>query len=231
MVLFPATDEFYLFVATEEDPSGSVLCPACAGELMARGKLSPPKPASVGAIESYAKETLSGKFVNLANPQADQLDMSDIASALGNICRFNGHTRRFYSVAEHSVHVARLLPDRRVALFGLLHDASEAYLGDVNPALKRLLPQYITLEEKFQDAICSKFARGVPSVFERRMIKLSDVHMLASEAADIMPSKGRGWRILDEVRDLAPVKLQYWSPPEATSMFMKTFITLGGVAR
>jgi len=75
-------------------------------------------------------ETVSGKKFHFLDPQDDEIDIEDIAYALANLCRFNGHCDRFYSVAEHSVFVSSLLP-KELQLAGLLHDASEAYLPDV----------------------------------------------------------------------------------------------------
>ncbi|MBA4032914.1 MAG: phosphohydrolase, partial [Planctomyces sp.] len=74
--------------------------------------------------------TISGRRVDLNPPKAEQIDLYDIAHALSQICRFNGHTMRHYSVAEHQVLVARLLPPP-LQLAGLFHDSPEAYLGDV----------------------------------------------------------------------------------------------------
>ena len=79
--------------------------------------------------------TYSGRWFDPLNPDPELIDIRDIAHALSNICRFTGHVSRFYSVAEHSCHVSDMLP-LRDALWGLLHDASEAYLGDVARPLK-----------------------------------------------------------------------------------------------
>lgn len=90
----------------------------------------------VGAIE-----TASGKEFNILHPEPQMFDLDDIARSLSHICRYNGHLPYFYSVAEHSVRVAWMLRHQgeslEVQLTGLLHDAAEAYVGDMVRPLKR----------------------------------------------------------------------------------------------
>ena len=85
-------------------------------------------------------QPVSGRWVNPFDPDPEQLDAGDIACALGNLCRFGGHSRVFYSVAQHSVIVSRLVEDRRGdvedVFAAFMHDASEAYLGDMPHRLK-----------------------------------------------------------------------------------------------
>lgn len=74
--------------------------------------------------------TFSGKWIYPLDPRLDEIDLGDIAHALSNLCRFTGHCQ-FYSVAEHSCYVAATVTDPRLRLPALLHDAAEAYLGDI----------------------------------------------------------------------------------------------------
>src|SRR5579872_2947230 len=83
-------------------------------------------------------QTASGLEFPLFEPRLDAINIEDIAHGLSMICRFTGQCARFYSVAEHSVHVSHLVP-REDAAWGLLHDAAEAYLGDVASPLKKHL--------------------------------------------------------------------------------------------
>jgi len=83
-------------------------------------------------------QTISGRKFPLAEPDPNQIDIEDIAHALSMLCRFNGHCTQFYSVAEHSMHVSHEISND-LALAGLLHDAAEAYLGDVPSPLKKEL--------------------------------------------------------------------------------------------
>ena len=107
--------------------------------------------------------TASGRDVCIDRPSPDSIDIADIAHALSNICHWNGHTSRFFSVAEHSCLVALEVARRGGdALYGLLHDATEAYLGDVIRPLKRLLPEYRDIEGRFYtEAIAPAF--GLPT--------------------------------------------------------------------
>ena len=129
--------------------------------------------------DSIPLRTASGKMVDVAHLRPEDVDIHDIASALSRICRFNGHLRAdvgHYSVAQHSVEVARLLrtwgwhPD--VQLYGLLHDAAEAYVGDVVTNLKRALVGYVELEAAVEDVILNKY---VPIFHE--VEGLEDIHV------------------------------------------------------
>src|SRR5918997_350860 len=89
-------------------------------------------------------QTVSGRWVNPFDPEPDQLDAGDIARALANQCRFGGHSRVFYSVAQHSVIVSELVEERggdvEDVFAALMHDATEAYLGDMPHPLKHRSP-------------------------------------------------------------------------------------------
>lgn len=101
--------------------------------------------------------TRSGLLVDLNNPTVDMICAEDIAHALGNICRFGGHTDVNYSVLEHSFLVAALAP-YHLFLEAILHDGTEAYLGDVIKPLKNILGSvYTDLESKFEDLIIEKY--------------------------------------------------------------------------
>lgn len=123
--------------------------------------------------------TVSGKRINLAAPTVDDIVITDIAHALGNICRFNGQIKHFYSVAQHSMYVADLCPPQ-YKLHGLLHDAAEAYLCDIPTPIKRVLGvAYRDLEERFLGVIGTKF--GVDLLNLPETVKLADRMMLVSE--------------------------------------------------
>lgn len=135
-------------------------------------------------------QTFTGKAIDLVNFTEDDVRLPDIAHALSMINRFTGHTRFPYSVAQHSVMVSRIVEERH-ALWGLLHDASEAYLGDVSTPLKMMLPSYRELEDHVQRTIATKFGLRWPMPHE---IKEADLRALMSEKRDLIPG-GHDWGI------------------------------------
>lgn len=100
-------------------------------------------------------QTYTGKLFTPYDPNPDDIDINDIAHSLSLINRFNGHTKIPYSVAEHSLWVSRHCKSNSVALLGLLHDASEAYLGDIARPLKTY--EYRAAERWLQECILRKF--------------------------------------------------------------------------
>lgn len=98
----------------------------------------------------------SGQLVDPMDLKVQDVRLDDIAWALSNICRYGGHCHRNYSVAEHTLVVASILPPRK-KIFGLLHDASEAYLGDIPTPLKRRMPEFRAAEERAARTIAEAF--------------------------------------------------------------------------
>jgi hypothetical protein len=150
--------------------------------------------------------TFSGRHVWPLNPRVEDIDIKDIAHALSNLCRFGGHTRKFYSVAEHSVYVSNHTK-KADALAGLLHDASEAYLVDLPRPIKTHMPSYRDAEERLQKVIADKFNLYWPfpaSVHE------ADNRILLSEMRDLMPQiylwPGAPKPYADKVLGLSPVR-------------------------
>lgn len=133
--------------------------------------------------------TSTGKWFDVFNPDPGDVDIRDICHALSLQCRFTGHTREFYSVAQHCVLVAANCPSED-ALYGLLHDASEAYLSDIARPIKKhpdFGPFYLEAEARVQDAIYTHFEldpNAVPS-----SVKDADDILLRTEARDLMPSE------------------------------------------
>jgi len=153
----------------------------------------------------------------------EELDVYDIAHALSNICRFNGHCREFYSVAQHSVLVSYHCENK---LEGLMHDAPEAYLGDVIAPLKRVLGDvYARHEASLAQAIQVHFGLEdwdhLPDVME------ADQAVLAAEVRDLMPPQCIEWV---PIRGVEPIRRQIipLPPLRAREAFLKRFGQLGG---
>ncbi|QMV19664.1 HD family hydrolase [Granulicella sp. 5B5] len=103
--------------------------------------------------------TWTGKLIDLASPRIEDIDIYDIAHALAYINRFTGHTRASYTVAEHSV-LCSACGAPEDALEKLMHDATEAYLGDVSSPLKSLLTEYQLLERRWMELVRQRFQLG-----------------------------------------------------------------------
>jgi 5'-deoxynucleotidase YfbR-like HD superfamily hydrolase len=101
-------------------------------------------------------QTFTGGEIWPIDPRPEEINIVDIAQALSQQCRYAGHTTRFYSVAEHSVYISREVP-AELALWGLLHDASEAYLVDIPRPLKPYMPVYKHWERELMQVIAAKF--------------------------------------------------------------------------
>lgn len=146
--------------------------------------------------------TFTGRYFNLESPLPGQVDIRDIAWALSNICRFGGHSLGFYSVAQHSVLVSRIVPPA-AARAGLLHDAVEAYFGDVVKPLKNLLPDYRRLEAQAEAVIMRKLGVDAELEIYHEEIKRADMIALATEKRDITAAAHHDWGGLDGVAPLA----------------------------
>lgn len=165
--------------------------------------------------------TFTGNRFYPLDPRIEQIDIEDIAHGLAFQCRFNGQTNEFYSVAQHSLLVASQVP-QELRLAALLHDAAEAYLGDMVKPLKVLMPDFSILENKVTDLIAEKFNVDFS---DYDLIKLADLTALATEKRDLMPHSDERWAYLDHVNAL-PAKIDPMSPSVAKKSFLATFHAL-----
>jgi uncharacterized protein len=154
------------------------------------------------------------------DPRPEEVKIEDIAHSLALLCRFNGHCNRFYSVAEHSVHASRLLPPE-YRLWGLLHDASEAYIADIPMPVKRNLPEYKEIESNLMQVITIHFGLPWPMPSE---VKHVDSMMLATEKVALMGKDPAPWHQMPEPTD--PQLIKGWMPDEAKKIFLEEFATL-----
>ncbi|WP_460097788.1 phosphohydrolase [Pseudomonas sp. S3_C01] len=154
--------------------------------------------------------TQTGNRFDLFGTDTDMIDPRDIAHSLAHLCRFNGHTREFYSVAQHSCLVADLVPAEH-KLAALLHDATEAYIGDMVRPLKQWMCAYRDVEAWIWDRICTRFSldQELPA-----SVTQADLIALATERRDLMPHDPATWDCLVGIEP-APERIRPWSPTEA----------------
>lgn len=140
-----------------------------------------------GSLIGSCMWTASGQLFDILAFDPAAIDLEDIAHGLSHICRFGGHVRSYYSVAQHSVLVSELC-DTADARIGLLHDATETYLGDVISPLKRQpgMETYRDIEAKMADAVAIRF--GLPSL-ETPSVELADRLAVFLEMRDLMVGK------------------------------------------
>jgi 5'-deoxynucleotidase YfbR-like HD superfamily hydrolase len=166
--------------------------------------------------------TNSGKRFDFTQPFDNTFDIHDIAHALAHINRFTGHTDQPYSVAQHSVYVSNIVPPR-YALAGLMHDAAEAYLGDVSAPLKALLPEYKRIEHEVEMALWVAFKIPVSDAIHP-CIKAADLRMLATEKRDLVTYDG-DWLALEGITPIED-RIMPWPPMYAEEMFLSRFLEL-----
>jgi hypothetical protein len=191
--------------------------------------LTDPFAAALYQVENGWIETFTGKAFHILDPKADEICIEDIAHALSLQCRYNGHTNRFYSVAEHSVALANYVfketGGKRLARTMLLHDAAEAYVGDLPRPIKHILPQFSILEDKIFAVIAEKF-----DIFAKlpEYIKGLDSRILVDERSCFMGKTTNEWG----TDKLCPLKvsLKGLSPEEAERAFLKRFYALSSLA-
>lgn len=193
-------------------------------------------PANDNAVDEVARssvegcrrgdwmQTYTGRAVYPMDLRREDICIVDIAHALSMQCRYNGHSLRFYSVAEHSVLIARWLRDRHgdaVALEGLLHDAAEAYLADVPRPVKPFLVGYKEAEATANLAIAERYGletNGCAAV--HHLVHDVDNRILQDERIQNMANSKKEWSITDVPLG---VTLQFWTPERAKAEFLSLF--------
>lgn len=164
-------------------------------------------------------QTYGGNQFWPLDPHPTEVCILDIAHSLSHQCRYNGHCERFYSVAEHCVWVSYHVPEEH-ALWGLLHDASEAYLCDIPRPLKPYLASYKEIEATVMKAVAMRF--HLPLV-EPPEVKEIDNRIVTDEKLQNMKKPPVEWYV-----NFKPIgqKLEFWTPEVAKAKFLNRFYQL-----
>lgn len=169
-------------------------------------------------------QTYTGRKFWPLDPRADEVDINDIAHALSMQCRYAGHCLHFYSVAEHSVLLSRWLAtqghDVDTCLWGLLHDAGEAYVLDMIRPLKGSMPEFRTIEQRVMTQVCQRFGLYPEQPV---VVKNADNRILVDEKRQNM-APGLVWGT-DTLVPLG-VSLHLWQPGQAEYQFLADFARL-----
>lgn len=176
-------------------------------------------------------QTYNGHAFYPKTGKVTSIDLEDVAHSLSNLCRFSGHCREFYSVAEHSVLVSRIAADlwptdKNTIWAALLHDATEAYVGDLTSPIKSLLPEFSNIENVVAEDIARKFKiEWDTSTLSK--VKIADMIALATEARLLFQKSARWPSLkgyfprLDLLEKKSPL-----SNSEARNLFLKEFSRL-----
>ena len=163
-------------------------------------------------------QTYGGTPFYPLDPNPDMIDITDIAHALSMTCRYNGHCLRFYSVAEHCVHLSHTV-DLENAKWALLHDALEAYIGDMVRPLKYEMPEFRAIEDNLELVIAGKFNLGWPMP---EQVKEHDTRIVVDEREQNMALSSLPWSLLEGYSPLG-VTLQCWSPEQAEAEYLSRY--------
>lgn len=167
-----------------------------------------------------AMQLYSGKPFYPEDPRVEDIDIQDIAQALSMTTRYGGHVTDFYSVAEHSVHMSNIVSEEN-AFIALMHDATEAYIGDLVRPIKYLFPEFQRLEDNIWFIIATKY--GLPIELPDE-VKNHDVKICFTERSQILNYTGEtDWGYEMESHDIS---IMNWTPEQAKAMFLNRFYDL-----
>lgn len=154
--------------------------------------------------------TYTGKVFDLAILDPESICIEDIAHALSLTARFGGHLEKLYSVAQHSFLTAAHVGSE-IKLAALLHDASEAYLGDMPSPFKKMMPDFKAHEDRVMKAIANKFGFDYPLH--------PDIKKVDRELLDLE---------FDSFHLKIEDRLQYWTPEESETHFLRMYYDITG---
>jgi len=167
-------------------------------------------------------QTFTGKRICPQALKVEDINIEDIAHSLSMTCRFNGHCNQYYSVAEHCVRLS-LMEDKSSPQWRLLHDASEAYIGDIITPVKSLLRTFSTLENTIHLVIAKRFGLDIKDY--NYAVMSADMKLLATEARDLMNADPiKDWKMKTSP---LPDKIIPWTIHGAKKKFLDRAIELG----
>lgn len=171
-------------------------------------------------------QTFSGEMFWPLDPKPEEVHIEDIAHALSLVCRYGGHAKFHYSVGQHSILASRMV-DEDFALQALLHDAAEAYIGDMIRPVKRYITDFQGIEDAILRAVGERF--GVELVDLPKEVKEADERMLATEVLYIRGKPPVPWTL--KALPYHGVSIEKWVPLETETRFLRSFYALGGKSR
>jgi hypothetical protein len=166
-------------------------------------------------------QTYTGKAFYPLDVSVDDIDIIDIAHSLSLQCRYNGHVKKFYSVAEHCVHLSRAVSPEN-ALWALLHDGPEAYIGDMVRPLKIHMPDFCAVDDAIMAVIASAF--GLDGLEIPDEVKMADAQILNNERDALLGRPPQEWSIPEQW--LPNTKIKAWNPQKAEAEYLIRFSEL-----
>lgn len=166
----------------------------------------------------YIGTYLRGRFYPL-DPRPEEMFIEDIARSLSMQCRYNGHIDRFYSVAEHSVIMSYMASTDDVAKWCLMHDATEAYIGDMVRPLKFLFPEFSEMEDKVHLVLAERF--DLPYTMPDEVKKWDDV--ICSNEKEALISGGEHWTNMPPPHPTIKVPKTEFGPAAAEALFLMRY--------
>jgi hypothetical protein len=170
-------------------------------------------------------QTYTGRAFYPLDPSPTDIDPADIAHALSMLCRYGGHSKRFYSVAEHCLLMSDAVAPEH-ALWAMLHDATEAYVGDMIRPLKHSMPAYRETEDRIMAAICTRFGLSYRCPAE---VKAADNRILRDERDALMGTAPLPWTSIENVPALG-VRIRCWEPTVVERYYARRLHELTQVA-
>lgn len=175
---------------------------------------------TVDRTDDWMQTFFGGRFYPF-NPELNRINTFEIAHALSNLCRFGGHVKEFYSVAEHCVNLSYAVSSEN-ALRALLHDATEAYVVDMPRPIKKYLRMYQDIESSVAKLIAEKYQVG--DIYPDE-VREADTRILLNERNVLIP-RHEIWGIDGVFEPLPDVTIHSYTPKQAEWAYISRFDNL-----